>query len=73
MVDFRCQEYAEGMVLAGEETIQRIIATGIRRTAFGAKVDTKTIMTITRREDVKVVTLAKVESFLDRQKKEHPS
>ena len=72
LVDFRCQEYAEGKVVATEETIRRIIETGIRRTAFGTRVDAKTIMKITRHEEVKAVTLAKVESFLEEERKRHP-
>ena len=60
LVDFRCAEYAAGMVIASNQIIERILEMGIRKATRAAGIDGKTVMLITRREPVKPSTLAKV-------------
>ena len=66
MAGFVCNEYGDGKAVADEKTRERIVATGIRRTAWATTIDTKTIMRITRGEPVKPVTLARVIKFVDK-------
>src|SRR5436305_2807401 len=60
IVDFRCAEYAERMVVADLTLRQRIRNMGIRKTARLAKLDTKTVMLIVRGGRVKQKTLERV-------------
>ncbi len=64
MVDFVCAEYSDGKMVADAEIRKRIIELGIRKTARGTKIDSKTVMLISRGERVKASTLAKVISFI---------
>ncbi len=64
MVDFRCAEYRDGKAVADEETRKRIAEIGIRRTARQTNVDSKTVMLISRGEQVRAGTLAKVVEFV---------
>ena len=54
----------EGKVIADQALIQRILDTGIRKTARATGVDSKTVILITRREPVKPNTLAQVAQFM---------
>jgi hypothetical protein len=66
MVDFVCAEYSDGKLSADAELRKRIAEVGIRKTARATKMDSKTIMLISRGEKVKPTTLAKVSSFLNK-------
>lgn len=66
MVDFRCAEYRDGRAVANEETRKRIAEIGIRRTARETNVDSKTVMLISRGEQVRPSTLAKVVEFVSK-------
>jgi hypothetical protein len=66
IVDFQCAEYGDGKAVADQELRERILQIGIRKTARKTKVDSKTIMLISRGERVKPSTLAKILQFLDK-------
>jgi hypothetical protein len=66
MVDFRCAEYRDGKAVADEKTRKRIAELGIRRTARETNVDSKTVMLISRGEQVRPGTLAKIVEFVSR-------
>jgi hypothetical protein len=60
MMDFRCAEYSDGKAVADQELREKIAVIGIRKTARATKIDSKTIMLISKGERVKPSTLAKV-------------
>jgi hypothetical protein len=64
MVDFRCTEYSHGKAVADEKTRKRIVEIGIRRTARETNVDSKTVMLVSRGEQVRPGTLAKIVEFV---------
>jgi len=67
-VNFRCPEYAAGMVIASDEIRARIVEIGIRKVARAAGVDSKTVMLIIRGVPVKRSTLAPVLQFVNAQR-----
>ena len=64
LVDFHCAEYSDGKTVADQELRKRIVEIGIRRTARATRIDSKTIMLISRGERVKPSTLATVAEFV---------
>ena len=64
MVDFVSEEYSDGKAAADPELRKQIVDMGIRKLARATKIDSKTIMLISRGEHVKASTLAKlIKSF----------
>jgi hypothetical protein len=64
MADFQCTEYSDGKTIADQELRKRIVEIGIRKTARSTNIDSKTIMLISRGEQVRARTLAKVVEFV---------
>jgi hypothetical protein len=64
MVDFQCQEYSDGKVVASESTRKLIIKVGIRKAARGTAIHSDTITLIARGDRVKPRTLAAVLRFV---------
>jgi hypothetical protein len=64
LVDFHCAEYSDGKTVADQELRKRIVEIGIRKTARATKIDSKTVMLISRGERVKPSTLARLIEFV---------
>jgi hypothetical protein len=64
MADFQCAEYSDGKTIADPELRERMVEIGIRKTARATKIDSKTIMLISRGEGVKPSTLAQIIEFV---------
>jgi hypothetical protein len=61
--EFQCAEYGDGKTAADPQLQKQIVEIGIRKIARATKVDSKTIMLISRGGRVKLRTLAKVAAF----------
>ena len=65
LVDFRCVEYSDGKTVADPELREQIVEIGIRKIARATKIDSKTVMLISKGHRVKPSTLSKVRAFRD--------
>jgi hypothetical protein len=64
MVDFRCAEYVDSKMKAGEETRKRIVEIGIRKVARETGINRETVALVANGKTVKPITLRKILALL---------